>query len=59
MRARSKEWALVNGRVLRDEGFVDGLAVLVDGYINHFRFGDAHTFTLPQSFHFHDHTNRY
>jgi N-acetylglucosamine-6-phosphate deacetylase len=31
MRARSKEWALVNGRVLRDTGFVDGLAVLVDG----------------------------
>jgi N-acetylglucosamine-6-phosphate deacetylase len=31
MRPRSKEWALVNGRVLRDEGFVDGLAVLLEG----------------------------
>jgi N-acetylglucosamine-6-phosphate deacetylase len=31
MSARSTELALVNGRVLRDEGFVDGLAVLLDG----------------------------
>ena len=31
MRPRPKEWALVNGRVLSDEGFVDGLAVLLDG----------------------------
>jgi N-acetylglucosamine-6-phosphate deacetylase len=31
MRARAKTWALVNGRVLRDEGFVDGLAVLLEG----------------------------
>jgi N-acetylglucosamine-6-phosphate deacetylase len=31
MSARPKELALVNGRVLRDEGFVDGHAVLLDG----------------------------
>ncbi|HTU68127.1 MAG TPA: amidohydrolase family protein, partial [Steroidobacteraceae bacterium] len=28
---RANETALLNGRVLRDEGFVDGLAVLMDG----------------------------
>jgi N-acetylglucosamine-6-phosphate deacetylase len=31
MTSRPKESALVNARVLRDEGFVDGLAVLLDG----------------------------
>ena len=35
------------------------LAVLIDGDVNHFRFGDAHAFTLPQSLHFHNHAHGY